>query len=121
MKITVILYTILIIFAAASSAWFWHLRTHEERTLRLGLAFMCSVLGLLILVVSLLISIDIDVARGAVLFIATVCAIVLLVFPALLVTVLIVSGIRLIRHEGARPGNLLSLCLGILLVAYVLI
>lgn len=82
---------------------------------------MCSVFGLLMLVVSLLFSIDIDITRGAALFIATVCAIVLLVllaFPALLVTVLIVSGIRLIRHEGARPGNLLSLCLGILLVAY---
>ena len=121
MGITTILYIVLIVFAAASNAWFWYLRTHEERTLRLGLAFMCSVLGVLALVECLLASVDADATYEAALLLAAACATALLVFPVLLVTVLILSGVRLIRREGARPANLLSLCLGILLVAYVLV
>ena len=121
MGITTILYIVLIVFAAASNAWFWYLRTHEERTLRLGLAFMCSVLGVLALLECLLASVDADATYEAALLPAAACATALLVFPVLLVTVLILSGVRLIRREGARPANLLSLCLGILLVAYVLV
>ena len=121
MGITTILYIVLIVFAAASNAWFWYLRTHEERTLRLGLAFMCSVLGVLALGECLLASVDADATYEAALLLAAACATALLVFPVLLVTVLILSGVRLIRREGARPANLLSLCLGILLVAYVLV
>ena len=97
MGITTILYIVLIVFAAASNAWFWYLRTHEERTLRLGLAFMCSVLGVLALVECLLASVDADATYEAALLLAAACATALLVFPVLLVTVLILSGVRLER------------------------
>lgn len=119
MEPSAIFYALLIALAAGCNAWFWHLRTHEERTLRLGLAFLCSALSILALVESLLIGADTDVTRGVAVVVAAVCAVVLAAFPLILVVVLIASGIRLIRREGARPSNLLSLGLGILLVAYV--
>ena len=121
MEPSIILYTLLTACAAGFTAWFWHLRTHEERTLRLGLAFLCSTVSILALLETLLILADVGPTIAMATAIAVAGAAVLIAFPAVLVVVLVASGIRLIRREGARPANLLSLGLGILLVVYVLV
>lgn len=98
-------------------------RVREERTLWLGfwaLAAAASVVGLLELVLlSLPGAGDNPVVKFLSIALAVVLVAALLAFPVVLVVTLLVSGVRLVRREGARPANLLSLGLGILMVAYV--
>ncbi|MGN0295731.1 MAG: YdcF family protein [Parafannyhessea sp.] len=98
-------------------------RMREERTLWLGfwaMAAAASVVGLLeVALLSLPGANDSSVVRFASIALVAVLAVALLAFPVVLVVTLIASGVRLVRREGARPANLLSLGLGIVLVAYV--
>lgn len=61
------------------------------------------------------------VAEQVNLVVLGIIAVALLAFPVALVLTLIASGIRLIRREGANPRNMLSLGLGTLMVAYVIV
>lgn len=53
------------------------------------------------------------------LFVITVICV--LAFPGLLIIMFFVEGIKVIRHEGIRPSNLLSMLFAILLYAYLAI
>ena len=43
----------------------------------------------------------------------------IITFPAVLILVFLVEGIRVIRHEGIKPANLLSVLFSILLCIYL--
>lgn len=98
-------------------------RVREERTLWLGfwaLAAAASVVGLLELgLLSIPGAEESPQVRFLCVALAVVLVAALLAFPAVLVVTLLVSGVRLVRREGARPSNLLSLGLGVAMVAYV--
>lgn len=110
---------------ALAQAWFWRLRIHEERTIWLGCAFLAAAASLVGGVVVLLMNIFPDAqypwATSLEIALVAIPAVALMLFPVILVVTLIASGIRLIRREGRSARNLLSLGLGIAMVAYVMI
>lgn len=98
-------------------------RMREERTLWLGfwaLAAAASVVGLLELgLLSIPGAEESPQVRFLCVALAVMLVVALLAFPVVLAVTLLVSGVRLVRREGARPSNLLSLGLGVAMVAYV--
>lgn len=98
-------------------------RMREERTLWLGfwaLAAAASVVGLLELgLLSIPGAEESSQVRFLCVALAVMLVVALLAFPVVLAVTLLVSGVRLVRREGARPSNLLSLGLGVAMVAYV--
>lgn len=110
---------------AAAQAWFWWLRSHEERTVWLGCAAIAAAATLVSGVAVLLMaafpeSLNPWVEQLLLLLLA-IPLVCLALFPVVLVVVLIASGIRLIRREGRSWRNMLSLALGIAMVVYVAI
>lgn len=98
-------------------------RMREERTLWLGfwaLVAAASVVGLLELgLLSIPGAEESPQVRFLCVALAVMLVVALLAFPVVLAVTLLVSGVRLVRREGARPSNLLSLGLGVAMVAYV--
>lgn len=119
------LVALLVAMAAVGQAWFWRLRVHEERSLWYGLSFLFAVGTLAVAVEAVLVSGtpfgDHPVLQQANLVVLVLLVVLLALFPVALVVTLIVSGARLVRREGARPSNLLSLGLGVMMVAYVVV
>ena len=119
------LVALLVAVAAVGQAWLWHLRVHEERSLWYGLSFLFAIGTLAVAVEAVLVAgtplADSPALQQANLVVLSLFVVLLALFPVALVTTLIVSGVRLIRREGARPSNLLSLGLGVLVVAYVVV
>ena len=111
--------------AAVGQLWFWRLHTHEQRSLWYGLSFLIAVgTAVVAIEVILLQAFSLEshpVAEQINLVVIGVMAVTLLAFPVALVVTLVASGIRLVRREGANPRNMLSLGLGILMVAYVIV
>ena len=114
-----------ICLAATGQLWFWRLHTHEQRSLWYGLSFLVAVgTAVVAIEVILLQAFSLEshpVAEQINLAVIGVMAVTLLAFPVALVVTLVASGVRLIRREGANPRNMLSLGLGILMVAYVIV
>ncbi len=108
-----------------AQVWFWRLRIHEERTIWLGCAFLCAVAsligGMVVLLMNLFPDAQYPWASSLEIALVLIPAVALMLFPVVLVVTLIASGIRLIKREGRSARNLLSLGLGIAMVAYVMI
>lgn len=62
-----------------------------------------------------------DVVIGILLFLVIVAVGCLVAFPAVLILVFFVEGVRVIRHEGVKPSNLLSILFSVLLYGYLAI
>lgn len=97
---------------------------HDSRTLRSGASFLFMMLCLAVFQLFTLYEYAEWFAAHAfaigilvMLFIVTICCII--AFPAVLILVFFVEGIRVIRHEGIKPANLLSLLFSILLCIYL--
>lgn len=97
---------------------------HDSRTLWSGVSFfwmmICLALFLFITLnqySSRLVSHDVLIMILILLFILAIGC--LLSFPAVLIIVFFVEGIRVIRHEGMKPANLLSMLFSILLCFYL--
>ena len=105
--------------------WFWRLRTHEERSLWLGFTGILAAGSLLafvtIAIPAMLQAEGFETYRNVGAVIDMVFLILLMIFPVALVITLIVSGIKLIRREGASFRNVLSLGLGLGMIAYLII
>lgn len=56
---------------------------------------------------------------GILLFLLIIAVFGVIAFPAVLIILFFVEGIKLIRHEGMKPSNILSLLFSILLYAYL--
>lgn len=99
---------------------------HDPRTLWSGVSFLAVLVCLMFFVFFLLAQYSERlVSHGwimgvlSALFIAAVVCV--LAFPGLLIVMFFVEGIKIIRHEGAKPSNLLSMLFSLLLYAYLAI
>lgn len=97
---------------------------HDPRTLWSGFLFFWMLVCLAFFSFFLLtqyseqlISHDVVIGILIALFITTVVCV--LAFPGLLIVVFFIEGIKVIRHEGAKLSNLLSMLFSLLLYAYL--
>lgn len=99
---------------------------HDPRTLWSGFSFFwmlaCLAIFLFFAVSQYseqLVSHDWIIGILTALFVITVSCV--LAFPGLLIVMFFVEGIKVIRHEGIKPSNLLSMLFSLLLYAYLAI
>lgn len=97
---------------------------HESRTLRSGASFLFMMMCLAVFLFFTLSEYaewlavhDLVIGILIIMLIMTVGCII--AFPAVLILVFFVEGIRVIRHEGIKPANLLSMLFSILLCTYL--
>ena len=97
---------------------------HDSRTLRSGASFlfmmMCLAMFLFFTLseyAQWLAAHDFVIVILIILFIMTIGCI--MAFPAILILVFFVEGIRVIWHEGVKPANLLSVLFSVLLCIYL--
>ena len=62
-----------------------------------------------------------NVVIGILVFLVVLAMGCVVAFPAVLVLIFFVEGIRVIRHEGMKPANLLSLLFSVLLSIYLVL
>lgn len=98
----------------------------EPRSLHSGASFFFTMMWLAVFSFFLLVQYaDHLAAHKAIIFILFILflfAIAFVIFlPGLLILLFFIEGIRIIRHEGLKPSNLLSMLFSILLFAYLFI
>ncbi len=96
----------------------------EPRTLWSGMSFLFALGGLGMLIILLIFRYSEWLQTHApvmvlLLVLAALFMIAVLIFPLLLVLTFLIEGIHILRHEGLRPRNVLSLLFAILLFAYL--
>ena len=103
---------------------FARIMLHDPRTLWSGVSFfwmMTSLAVFLFFILSQysewLASHDAVVGLLVFLFILAVASVI--AFPAVLIVTFFIEGIKIIRHEGMKPSNLLSILFSILLFGYL--
>ena len=99
---------------------------HDARTLWSGASFLIMVVCLSVFLLLVLYQYSEWLAEHAlvigiliIIFALVVGAVVL--FPVSLILVFFVEGIRVIRHEGIKPTNLLSMLFSVLLCIYLVV
>ena len=97
---------------------------HDPRTLRSGASFLFMLMCLAVFLfftlseyAERLAAHDFVIVILIMMFIMTVGCI--MAFPAVLILVFFVEGIRVIRHEGIKPANLLSVLFSVLMCIYL--
>lgn len=120
------MYEITLVLFLAAMGVFIGIMAHDPRTLWSGVFFLWA---LVCFAVFLLFSVSQYAEQIAlcdwitvflvILFILVVLSI--LAFPGLLIVMFFVEGIKIIRHEGLKHANLLSLLFAVLLYAYLVI
>ena len=95
---------------------------YESRTLWSGFGFLG--LSILIIFIGIFYSYSTIATKYPVLidiglFMAALAALCILFFPLMLIIVYFIEGIRMIRHEGLKATNLLSLTFSLLLIIYL--
>lgn len=106
----------IIISALFFGTLFLYLKMKQPKTIWLGISFLISLFHLALITVILLLNAELDVI---VIGLAFLFGVGLLIMPLLLVGTFLVNGVKIIRNEGLRFTNLLSLMLGIGLVIYL--
>ena len=97
---------------------------HESRTLRSGAAFLFMMMCLAVFLFFTLseyaewLAVH-DLVIGILIIMLIMAVGCIIAFPAVLILVFFVEGIRVIRHEGIKPANLLSMLFSILLCTYL--
>lgn len=97
---------------------------HEPRTLWSGSSFLIMMIGLAL---SLLVVLSQysewlvlhEWLIGILIFLFILTAGFVIAFPGLLIILFFVEGIRVLRHEGIKPSNLLSVLFSVLLYIYL--
>lgn len=98
----------------------------EPRTLWSGLSFIFMMICLAVSLFFLLFDYSAWIAShgaviGLLIFLFVLAAGSILAFPVVLIIMFFIEGIKVIRHEGMKPSNLLSMLFSILLFAYLAI
>ena len=98
----------------------------ESRTLWSGVSFFWMMASLAILLLFIIGQYSewlfrSNVITGIFVFVFLVVANFMLAFPLIAIITFFIEGIKIIRHEGLRPANLLSMLFSILLCSYVVI
>lgn len=97
---------------------------HDPRTLWSGCAFFWMMICFAVAMFFLLAEYagwlnDHPVVVGILIFLSFLALFSVLAFPAVLILLFFVEGIRVIRHEGLKPSNLLSMMFSVLLFVYL--
>ncbi|MDE7418151.1 MAG: YdcF family protein, partial [Lachnospiraceae bacterium] len=107
-----------------SSCIFAGIMLHDSRTLWSGASFLFMMICLAVFLFftvyqysEWLAAHDLVIGILIVMFILAIGSVI--AFPAVLILVFFVEGIRVIRHEGIKPANLLSMLFSILLCIYL--
>lgn len=118
------MYEISLVLFLAATGVFIGIMAHDPRTLWSGVSFLgmlvCFAVFLFFTVsqyAEQIASRDWITGFLVILFILVVLSI--LAFPGLLIVMFFVEGIKMIRHEGLKPANLLSMLFAVLLYAYL--
>ena len=97
---------------------------HDSRTLWSGVSFLFMMICLAVFIFFVvsqcaewLIEHDFIIGILVVMSIFVISSVIM--FPAILILVFFVEGIRVIRHEGIKPANLLSMLFAVLLCIYL--
>lgn len=117
-------FTFLIFFI--SFGVFAGIMLHDSRTLWSGVSFFTMAICLALFLFFTLSQYSErlaahDLAIGILLLMFILAMGCILAFPAILILVFFVEGIKVIRHEGIKPTNLLSMLFSILLCAYLIV
>lgn len=96
----------------------------EPRTLWSGISFFLMMICLAVSLFFILSDYSMwlashDVVIGILIFLFALAIGCMLVFPVALIVVFFIEGIKVIRHEGVKPSNLLSMLFSILLYVYL--
>ncbi len=123
----VIAFIVIALFPLALSVfWFFHRWKSERRSLWTGIAFLVLVVCVLAFV-DLMAFFAAFVARleSPLFFLIAMLNVLIVIalfsMPFVLLSVLFVTGIKLVRREGLRPTNLLSLGLSVVVVASMML
>lgn len=103
---------------------FVRIMIRDARTLWSGISFFWMMLCLAVLMLCMLSEYgawlaEHDLWTGVLVILFLLAAGCMLLFPAALTITFFIEGIKVIRHEGARPSNLLSMLFSILLFLYL--
>lgn len=118
--------TLALLFTFIPLGIFLLIMLREPRTLWSGISFFMLMTSILISVV-LLSPVYVDwlgehkALLSLAVFTVILAACSVVVFPALLILLFLVEGFRLLRREGFKASNLLSLLFGMLLCAYLVV
>src|SRR5699024_2307569 len=93
----------------------------EKRTLWVGVSFIFSLLGIAGLLSLIMVNYPESVFTQVMLVIAIIFAMILLLFPLLLIGSLLITGMQLIKREGAGVAHVLSIAFGILYILYLVV
>lgn len=96
----------------------------EPRTLWSGSSFFIMMLGLAVFLLTALSEHSTwlashDIFIGILIFLSVLVLGSVIAFPGLLIILFFIEGIKVIRHEGLRPSNLLSVLFSVLLYVYL--
>ncbi len=97
---------------------------HDPRTLWSGVSFFWMMVCLAVFLLFLFtwyadLLVSHDVLTGILVIISLLAFGCVIVFPGVLIMMFFIEGIRVIRHEGMKPANLLSVLFSLLLFGYL--
>lgn len=106
------------IFALSSGLLFLYLKLKLPQTIWLGISFLSFLFNFAMIFVVIFVQQDI---RFPLIILALLFTIFILLMPSLMVITFLVNGVKIIKNEGFKFRNLLTLMLGIGLLGYLVI
>lgn len=117
-----VLLSTLLLFAGLGTAWFIRQYRKEKRSLWLGVSFLAAlVTGLAVIAFLLITFSELSFVRMLLFAISAFIIVLFMLFPIVLITSMLISGVRLIRREGRSLSHMLSLGFGIAYIFYLII
>lgn len=106
--------------------FFARVMIHDSRTLWSGVSFFCMMLCLSVSLFFMLSRysewlLSHRILMGILAFLVIVATVGVIFFPLLLILLFFFEGINMIRHEGWKPSNFLSMLFSILLACYLVV
>ncbi len=103
---------------------FARIMLHDPRTLWSGVSFFWMMTSLAFFLFFILSQYSEwlashDAVIGLLVFLFILAVVSVIAFPAVLIVTFFIEGIKIIRHEGMKPSNLLSMLFSILLFGYL--
>lgn len=115
-----------VVFFLLTTGWFIFTMLHERRSLLAGVSFTACLLGSAALSLAIIFRYSQFIAEQRWLVILLTILLLIVVFcgmiwPFVLIVVFFYNGIKMVLKEGTSFRNLLSLCFGVLIIAYLFI
>ncbi len=120
------MWQIAVVLFAISFCFFVGVMVREPRTLWSGISFFCMMVCLAVLMLFLLVGYlgwlaSHTVLRWILIILLMMALLCVALLPFALIITFFVQGLKVIRHEGMKPANMLSMAFSVLLFAYLTI